>query len=275
MSGANHAAGLVQARVLLSAYFQTRVTVEYCSRLLYEMKRQLHTLVIILLAFPVWSPRTGAETGAALHDGIGNAELDARLAFIDSRLALQRPGARTWQYGWTGFYSVGAAAQALLAVDADDSDDQVNYIVGAAKSAGALAQLMIKPSPAVQSSSLFQSMPSRTREERLARLARGEALLRENADRASSRRSWKRHLAGIGANLVGGAIIAAFGDDGDAVSSTLIGIAASELTIWTEPSRAIGDLEDYSTGKWGKQQAGRFNWQVIPAVNRLVVKVSF
>jgi hypothetical protein len=114
------------------------------------------------------------------------------LSFIAARLAGQTPNARYWQYGWTGFYAASAAAQGLLAVDTDDNDDEVNYIVGAVKSSGALAQMLIRPLPAVESSARLQAMPSESREERIRKLERGEALLRENAARSG----WKRHLIG-------------------------------------------------------------------------------
>lgn len=239
------------------------------------MKILFHSLVIILAAVLAWPPQIHAGQGEPVTGEMDNAELDARLKFIETRIASQRPGAQYWQYGWTGFHAASAAGQALLAVDASDTDDEINYLVGAAKSTGALAQMMIKPLPVVQGSIQFHEMPSRTRDERIAKLARGESLLRVNAERASSRTSWKRHLTGIGANLLGGGIIAAFGDGSDAITSTLIGITVSEINIWTEPSRAVNDLEDYRNTRWAPGQSSRVNWQVIPAHNRLMVKVKF
>jgi len=239
------------------------------------MKYLSHSLVIIFAAVLAWSPQIRAEQGGRLTGEMSNTELDARLKFIGTRIASQRPGARNWQYGWTGFHAASAAGQALLAVDANDSDDEINYLVGAAKSTGALAQLMIKPLPAVQGSIQFHAMPSRTREQRVAKLSQGESLLRVNAERASSRTGWKRHLIGVGANLLGGGIIAAFGDGSDAVTSTLVGITVSEINIWTEPSRAVNDLEDYRNNRWAHGQNSRVDWQIIPAHNRLMVKVRF
>jgi hypothetical protein len=206
---------------------------------------------------------------------MSDAELDQRLQFIETRLARQTPNARYWQYGWTGFHAAGAAAQGLLAVDADDNDDEVNYIVGAVKSSGALAQMLIRPLPAVQSSARLQAMPSETREERIRKLERGEALLRENAARAAGRSGWKRHLIGIGANLIGGAAIAAFGDSSDAVTSTLIGIAVSETNIWTEPSRAAEDLEDYRNNKWVRRGTGQATWHIVPMADRVTLHIRF
>lgn len=239
------------------------------------MKNTSCLLVVILAAVLAWSPQIRAGQGDPVAGEMSAAELDARLEFIEARLASQRPGARKWQYGWTGFHAASAAGQVVLAVDADDSDDEINYLVGAAKSTGALAQMMIKPLPAVQSSTRFDAMPSGTRDERVARLAQGEFLLSVNAERASTRTGWKRHLIGIGANLLGGGIIAAFGDSGDAVTSTLLGITVSEVNIWTEPSRAIDDLEDYRNNRWANARNSGVDWQIIPAHDRLMVRINF
>jgi hypothetical protein len=165
--------------------------------------------------------------------------------------------------------------QGVLAVDADDSDDEVNYLVGAVKSTGALAQMLIRPLPAVQSASRFQALPSRSREERIHKVAQGEALLHENADRAATRSGWRRHLIGVGANLLGGVAIAAFGDSSDAVTSTLLGIAVSEANIWTEPSRAIDDLEDYQDNKWMQRQTSEVSWRIVPLARRVEVNIRF
>ena len=229
----------------------------------------------LLLALFVWSPYTCAEQADRLSGEISNAELEQRLKFIETRLARQSPRARYWQHGWTGFHAASAVVQGVLAVDADDSDDEVNYLVGAVKSTGALAQMLIRPLPAVQSATRFQALPSRSREERIHKVAQGEALLHENADHAATRTSWKRHLIGIGANLIGGVAIAAFGDSSDAVTSTLLGIAVSETNIWTEPSRAINDLEDYQNNKWVQRQTSEVSWHIIPLARRVEVNIRF
>jgi len=239
------------------------------------MKQLSRPFVSLLLALFVWSPYTCAEQADHLSGEISNAGLEQRLKFIETRLARQSPDARYWQRGWTGFHAASAAVHGVLAVDADDSDDEVNYLVGAVKSTGALAQMLIRPLPAVQSASRFQALPSRNREERIHKVAQGEALLHENADRAATRSGWRRHLIGVGANLLGGVAIAAFGDSSDAVTSTLLGIAVSEANIWTEPSRAINDLEDYQDNKWMQRQTSEVSWRIVPLARRVEVNIRF
>jgi len=237
-----------------------------------QLWRPFVGLCVVLLA---WSPCTWAEQANRLSAGIGSSELEQRLEFIEARLDSLYPDARRWQNGWTGFHAASAAVQAVLAVDADDSDDEVNYLVGAVKSTGALAQMLIKPMPAVQSASRFHGMPAQSREERLQKLMQGETLLHENAERAATRTGWKRHLVGIGANLIGGAAIAAFGDSNDAVTSTLLGIAVSEASIWTEPARASNDLKDYQENKWMRRETSEVSWHIVPLARRVEVNIRF
>jgi hypothetical protein len=239
------------------------------------MKGIGQTLLAGMVLFIAGAPSGYAEQPAPSHVGISDAELEQRLKFIETRLGGLNPNARRWQYGWTGFYAVSTLGQAVAAIDADDNDDETNYIVGAVKATGALTQLLVKPLPAVKSYDRFQSMSAQTRAERLLRLEQGEALLQENADRARQRYGWKRHLIGIGANLLGGAVIAAYGDSSDAVTSTVVGIAVSEATVWTEPARALTDLEDYRNKSWSAQRSGERSWRIVPTLAGAALHISF
>ena len=187
----------------------------------------------------------------------------------------QQPGAKYWQYGWTGFYSLSSAGQLLLALDSNDEDDQLYWGVGAVKASGKLAKLLLKPSPAVGSADSFQALPAGNREERLRKLSQGETLLETNAQRAGERFTWKRHAMGIAGNLLGGVVIAAFGDSSDAVISTLLGLAVGETTIWTEPADATRDLEDYRNKRWTRQAAHAGQWRVLASPGGATLHIRF
>ncbi|MEA3243188.1 MAG: hypothetical protein U9Q19_07105 [Pseudomonadota bacterium] len=229
----------------------------------------------IIIVFIVWVPLSYGQPPTQVPHDISDSELDQRLKFIETRLVGLNPKASYWQYGWTGFYAMTAAGQAVLAIDEDDNDDQTSYIVGAVKSAGGLAQMLIKPLPAVKSFGRFHSMPSQTRAERMLKLEQGEALLHENANRALQRYGWKRHIIGIAANLLGGAVIAAYGDSTDAATSTVLGIAVSEAAIWTEPARAVTDLDDYRNNFRDVQRTSARNWRLVPMSGGVALRLSF
>jgi hypothetical protein len=200
-------------------------------------------------------------------EGLSDAETDARLSFLQERLEAGQLTAKTWQYGWTGVFGVGAVAGVAQAITADDGDERVYNIVGAVKSTGAVAQMLIDPLPARLGAEPMRAMPDGTRQGRLQRLALGERQLVTNSDRADTRYSWRRHLEGITTNLIGGAVIYAFGDSKDALVSALSGLAVGEASIWSQPWRANGDLADYRAA-FPTTMAGRgIQWQLRPTLN--------
>lgn len=234
-----------------------------------------YSLLAGIIMLTVWVPSSFAQESTQPSQDMSESELDQRLRFIETRLAGLNPNASYWQYGWTGFYGVSAVGQVALALDEDDSDDELAYYVGAVKSTGGLVQMLLKPLPAVSSHDNFQSLASQTRAERMLKLEQGEAMLQENAIRAQQRFGVKRHAIGIAANLLGGAVIAAYGDSSDALPSAVLGIAISEATIWSEPSRAATDLDDYRSQFDGAQKTSVRNWQLVPSASSLVLNVAF
>ena len=109
----------------------------------------------------------------------------------------------------------------------------------------------------------------------MLKLEQGEALLHENANRVLQRYGWKRHVIGIATNLLGGAVIAAYGDSTDAVTWTVLGIAVSEASIWTEPAHAVTDLEDYRNNFHDAQRTGARNWRLGPMSGGVALHISF
>lgn len=190
-------------------------------------------------------------------------EVDARSRFLVERLEDGRFAAQVWQYGWTGIYTVGALTNAVTVVTGD-SDDRVVGLVDGVKSAAAAAQLVTDPLPARLGASPMLAYETGSREGRLQRLAVGERQLVTNAVRAESRYSLQRHLEGVTTNLIGGAIIWAFGDSGDAIRSTLVGIAVGEAQIWSQPWRAAGDLRDYRAAYPTTLAAPGVDWELRP-----------
>jgi len=230
---------------------------------------------LFLLLLVAWAPLSYGQQPMQSSRDISDAELEQRLKFIETRLGKLNPNARYWQHGWTGFYTATAIGQPILAVNEDDNDGETNYIVGTVKSVGGLALMLLKPLPAVKSYDRFQSIPAQTRAERMHKLEQGEAMMRENSERALQRYGWKRHLMGIGANLLGGAMIAAYGDSSDAVTSTAVGIAVSEAVIWSEPGRAAKDLDDYRDNFRNAHGTGARNWRLVPMTGGIALNVSF
>jgi hypothetical protein len=105
----------------------------------------------------------------------------------------------------------------------------------------------------------------------------GEATLTASARRAARARTVRRHLANVGANLVFGGMILAFGEPDDALISTLLGIAGGEAVLFTAPQGPVTDLAVYRSRFIHTQSRARWHWSPrIDAASRGVsVQVRF
>ena len=197
------------------------------------------------------------------------------MTFIERRLNEGRTPARFWQYGWTGFFAANAALQGYMVIKSSDGDHEVRYTVGAVKSAAALALMLLRPLPAVKGAAPLEAMPADTPGQREARLSAAEDLLETNARRARERTSWKRHLGATAIHFIGGGTIAAAGDLSDAVVSNLTGIALSQFHIWSQPYRAIEDLDDYERAFPDQRPPDEPDWELTPIQGGLGVTIRF
>ncbi|MBW2690030.1 MAG: hypothetical protein JRC99_08875 [Deltaproteobacteria bacterium] len=235
----------------------------------------------MLKRFLVWATfilvaSSASMTLAAGNQDTGDVELyELRKDFIETSLDGNRQHVRYWQYGWSSFYGLSAAAQTALWIDADNNDDRVNYAIGALKSAAGLTEMLLRPHPGRYGATPMQGMPQKTPAQRRQRLDSGESTLRDSAKRAESRYSWKSHIKVVGVNLVAGALIAGFGDSGDALTSTAIGIAVGEANIWTQPTRPEDDWRKYQQEFPLTGQVAEPAWQLVPIFGGIALVGKF
>ena len=203
------------------------------------------------------------------------SELGARLHFLEQRLNAGQPTALAWEWGWTGLHAVEFTRNMSDAINADEGDNRVRAIVDAAKSGLATVQmglLLGDPLGAGDGAGPMWAVPGDDRAARLQRLAVGERQLMANAERAETRYSVSRHLVTVGANLLGGAAILAFGVSRDAVRSTLVGLAVGEAQIWSQPWRATADLRDYRATF---PKTPEITWELRPMGSGLQLAIHF
>ncbi len=231
--------------------------------------RARHLVVLLLLA------ASAIPAGAGQSPSLSEAEIEQRLAFIEARLNEGRTSARAWQYGWSGFFAANMGLQGYLAAKSNSGDNVTYHTVSAAKSAMALALMLLRPLPAVKGAAPTEAMASDTPALKLARLKAAEDLLRTNATRAQERKSWARHLTAIAVHLIGGTAIATVGDVKDAAVSNLTGIALSQVHIWSQPYRAIDDLTDYERTFPEKPLPGALTWELTPMPGGMGVRIHF
>lgn len=187
-----------------------------------------------------------------LHAGWANADespsesdIERRLHFLEERLDAGRRHGQLWTWGWGGLSGVSTVAQGVLAATSDSHDNRVMFATEAGKSAIGVADLWFRPLRGREGFEPFRAGTAGDAETRLATLRVAERRLEENASRAEQKRSWLPHLGNLAINLAAGGIVAGLADDEDAAINTAAGLIGGELQIWSEPSRATTDLEDY------------------------------
>ena len=227
---------------------------------------------LLIIAVLLFTP--GASL-AGQTASLSEEEIEQRLAFIEQRLNAGQPGARRWQYGWSGLFAANAAYQGFMAIKSNNGDNQVSHAVDAVKSAGALALMLLRPLPAIDGAAPLEAMPAETLEQKNARLQAAEALLQNNAQRARERTSWSRHMLSIGVHLVGSSAILALGDVQDAVKSNITGIAISQAHIWSQPWRAIDDLTAYEQQFPTTPTAASRTWELSSIPGGLGITIHF
>ncbi len=236
------------------------------------MFSQLKNPVPVCLAFclALFSLSTAyAQETAALSDD----EVKERLGFIENALRSAQPRARTWWYGWIAGYSAGAIVQGSLAIahwndvksdpnspngpKVRDRDFAEDMLVGSGTLALGVGGLLIDPFLPATSAKKLRLIPEATPEERRLKLLQAEELLRRCARREKDGRGWKTHLLNIGANAAAGLVttLAFHRKWYDGLVTFAVGETVSLSNIFTQPRRAIRDLEDYEAGSFKRREA--------------------
>jgi hypothetical protein len=210
-----------------------------------------------------------AQDRAALAD----EQVKERLGFIDKALESGQSGARVWYYGWIAAYSTGTAVQWGLSIahwndvkPADNSPDapQVSdrafaqdMLVGGTTTALGICGLLLDPFTPAYGLHQLRSLPENTPEERRAKLLRAEELLRQCAQREKDGRGWLNHLLNMGVNAAAGLVTVLVFDRPwtDGLITFAAGEAVSLVNIFTQPRRAVRDLENYEVKYLGQQGA--------------------
>lgn len=126
---------------------------------------------------------------------------------------------------------------------------------GATTALGAVG-LLIDPFLPAYGPDRLRSQPEATAEERRAKLAAAEDLLRRCARREKEGRGWRTHLLNLGVNALAGLATAVAFDRPwtDGLTTFAAGEAVSLLNIFTQPLRAARDLEDYEARFLGRTE---------------------
>jgi hypothetical protein len=202
---------------------------------------------------------------------LSDEQVKERLSFIDNALYSAQPRAKAWRVGWISAYSAGAVVMGGLAAFHWD-DKKLNpdtqqmvsdrgfaedMLVGSATFVLGVGGLLIDPFVPAYAPNKLRAMPEKTSEDRRLKLQKAEELLRECARREKDGRGWVTHLLNLGANAAAGLVtVWAFNRPwSNGLLTFATGEAVSLLNIYTQPCRAIRDLNNYEVRYLGKQGA--------------------
>jgi hypothetical protein len=179
------------------------------------------------------------------------ADLDARLAFLEEHLEAPKLHARVWYWGWFSLYSAAIVTQSIRLglVDGGDPDadaQRADLTIAIVKATAGVISLLVLPLDATDGAEAMRAIEGDTPDDKLRRLAAGEAALAQNAKQSDRRHWWIRHAAVLAINIVGGLIVWIGYDDPErGVIAAALGIAAGELAAWTQPWQPRASMNAY------------------------------
>jgi hypothetical protein len=206
------------------------------------MARWRTTCFAVLFLHAIAAPAL-AEPAAPRSD----AEVEARLAWIERALDREQASGRLWYDSWVGLFGAATLAQAGIALNVNDPAARVSGIVGSVKSGIACGFMLLNPATARTAADTIRAMRADTPAERAAKLLRAETLLRTIATEQRFGRSWFPRVGGAALNTAAAWITWAT-TRGTAVGwiGLLSGVAVAQLNIHTQPTSAIAAWESYS-----------------------------
>jgi hypothetical protein len=184
---------------------------------------------------------------ASAQEGLPDSEIQNRLQYIQTALARGESNADLWWKGWLIGYGAATVGQGSLALISKDKETRQDMALGAATTALGVVGQVIAPMVPGSAPDRLAGIPEGSPAERREKLAKAEALLRASAECEREGRSWKAHALSGAVNLTSGLVVwLGFNRTAlEGFGNFLFNTAFTEAQIWTQPTRAVRDYDDY------------------------------
>ncbi|MFT3926845.1 MAG: hypothetical protein QM778_30145 [Myxococcales bacterium] len=202
-----------------------------------------------------------AETAQA--PALDDAQVRARLLWIEGAFARERLHAQIWWYGWFAAAAVDTTVSAVYYARANTRLERDVWLTSWIGGVLWIGQLSIFPMVPAFASRRISRMPRRTPEERARALAKAEHLLKRAAEDEEEGRSVVEHLLDGAWALSTGIYIFLrnydFGEGGthhnrqvwlQASLEVVWNLAVTEIAIWTQPTQSV---DNYRERPWAMQ----------------------
>jgi hypothetical protein len=215
------------------------------------------------------------------QDEISDSLINERIRYIQKVLDNGKPNADLWWYGWLAGYSAATIGQGAVCLSSNEKGTKQDMALGAATTLlGAAGQLLSPMTPGSAPVQLAQ-LPEDNYESRLQKLKSAEELLKASAMREKSGRSWQIHVISSAVNLTSG-LITWLGFKRNiwaGVGNFALNSVITEAQIWTQPTRAMKDYQDYcqrfKSGDSPVSLKSNPSWYVGVAPGGLEVRIVF
>ena len=181
------------------------------------------------------------------QDATADSVKDKRIQDIQLTALHDMKNAQIWWYGWLAGYSAATAGQAIVSVSTENLGTRQDMVLGAATTfLGALGQLITPVFPK-NSKADYPSYHDYVAGEKPLSEEQAAELLKTLALREKEGRSWKTHAV-AGVVNIGSGLITWLGFKRtvwDGLANFALNTAVTEAQIWTQPTRAIKDYENY------------------------------
>ncbi len=173
-------------------------------------------------------------------------DTEARLQFLETRLDEGAHNTRLWWGGWMAVFSIGVVYGVTAGALEDNNEIAVANYITASKGALGIAQLVLRPNVGRHGAAPMRAIPKTSSASCAERLKLAEKSMEMAAGDANMRWSWQRHLGSLLLNL-GAGLAVAEGCDEPEQGWRDFGISevSSELHLWTHPTRASDDWQQY------------------------------
>jgi hypothetical protein len=215
----------------------------------------------------------GADaTALSAHDD------EARLAWIQGRLARTSHRATRWLRGWEiGIVGATAADLAMIPILGDSPSNRIDFGLGAATTIIGIVPFLFWRPRVLDDHLELDDAVNRRAVDRCQLLEDAEQRLRANAASQGRQRAWYMHAGNVVLNASVTFLFGAFHHWTSGILNGIGGALVGEAIIYTEPVDQIDDLAAYRRGELGapSHHAWRLEPIVQPHAAGLTLAVTF
>lgn len=218
---------------------------------------------------------------ALAQNELSDAQMQERIQLIQQMLEQGKTNANRCWYGWLIGYSAATIGQGAVFLTNEDKETRQDMALGATTTFLGVMGQIITPMVSGIAPDRLADIAESTLEEKSNKLLEAEKLLKECVLREKDGRSWKTHAIAGAVNLGSGLVVwLGFKRSiWEGVGNFALNTVVTEVQIWTQPTRAIKDYDDYikkykSGEKLGCRKS-ETRWSITISPERLGISILF